>query len=326
MNIGSNSKTLLFNSPGSWAVPFWNKDASNLVATRTLDNNTDIFVLNANADNSLSDPIQITSTWDKYPSISPDESKIAFQSNRAGKQQIFIINSDGSNLIRITNNSSNDEHPAWSADGSMITFVSDRDGNSEIYTMKSDGTDQKNISNHPAEDRHPNWSPDGRKIIFNSSRNETKEMSIFEMNADGSNVKSLSQKEDKEIESYASFSPDGSMIVFVKWVEESNGEIYIMNSDGSSPTRLTNDKAFDGYPCWNPDGKSILFSSNRAGNYKLYTMDIDGSNQNQILSNEFDKHQLRANWSKDGGIVVFNTQNNGTIDIYVKNIEKRNIN
>lgn len=322
MTIGSNSKTLLFESPGSWAVPIWNRDGLSMVMTRTLNGNTDIFTLNV-GDSGQHEPVKLTNVQDKYPNVSSDESKIVFQSNRAGNWQIFTINTDGTNLKRLTNNSSNDEHPSWSADESQIVFVSDRDGNSEIYVMNADGTNQKNISNHPAEDRHPNWSPDGKKIIFNSSRNEEKELSIFVMNSDGSNVKSLSKPEDKEIESYASFSPNGSKIVFVKWFENSNGEIFVMNSDGTIPVNVTNNPAFDGYPCWSPDGKSILFSSNRSGKYKLFTINIDGNELKPFLQSPFDEHQIRAHWSINGSTAVFNTQSNGTIDIYLKKIHDK---
>ena len=318
MDIVGNGKSQLFKAPGSWAVPFWNKDASSLVATRTLNNNTNIFIFEKDTDNTLSNPVQLTRTQDKYPNICPDGKKIVFQSDRSENWQIFTINIDGTDLKRLTENNANDEHPSWSANGTKITFVSDRDGNSEIYVMNADGSDQKNISNHPSDDRHPNWSPDNKKIVFNSSRNEKKELSIFVMNSDGSDVISLSKPEDKEIESYTSFLPDGSKIVFVRWFADSNGEIFIMNSDGTEPKRLTNNSFFDGYPCWSPDGRTILFSSNRQGNYKLFTIDIEGKELKPFLQTPIDGHQIRANWSRNGSIVVFNIQNDQAIDIFLK--------
>ncbi len=74
------------------------------------------------------------------------------------------------------------------------------------------------------------------------------------------------------------FSPDGKMIVFVSG-RDGNGEIYIMNADGSGQINLTNNPADDFNASWSSDGKTIVFTSDRDGNYNIYIMNIDGSDQ-----------------------------------------------
>ena len=85
--------------------------------------------------------------------------KIAFQTNRDGNFEIYVMNADGSGITRLTNNAARDGFPAWSPDGTKIAFVSDRDGNFEIYTMNADGTGLVNLTNNPAKDDRPVWRP-----------------------------------------------------------------------------------------------------------------------------------------------------------------------
>jgi len=85
--------------------------------------------------------------------------KIAFRSDRDGNQEIYVMGTDGSNPVRLTNNVASDAFPAWSPDGSKIVFVSTRDGNEEIYVMDADGSNPVRLTNNTAQDRHPVWSP-----------------------------------------------------------------------------------------------------------------------------------------------------------------------
>ena len=110
---------------------------------------------------------------------------ILFTSNRDGNEEIYVMNADGSNQTRITNNHSIDSLAEWSPDGSKITFYSDRDGNNEIYSMNADGSNQTRLTNNSADDRYSIWSPDGSKIAFTSNRDGNYE--IYVMNADGTN-------------------------------------------------------------------------------------------------------------------------------------------
>ena len=121
---------------------------------------------------------------DKFPSWSPDGTRLTFISDRDGNYEIYVMNADGSDQDRITNNTAADMDPEWSPDGGRIAFVSDRDGNEEIYLMNSDGSDQMRLTNNGATDYDPAWSPDGEKIAFTSNRDGNDE--IYTMDSDGS--------------------------------------------------------------------------------------------------------------------------------------------
>lgn len=104
------------------------------------------------------------------PSWAPDDRQIAFASNRAGKFQIFAMNSDGSNVRRLTNDKGEDSSPAWAPDGAAIVFVSDRDGeHPALFLMAADGSQQHRLVFSKRQDFcFPAWSLDGRTIAFSA--------------------------------------------------------------------------------------------------------------------------------------------------------------
>jgi TolB protein len=85
--------------------------------------------------------------------------RIAFYSSRQGPDNIYGMNADGSNILRLTDSSEGDFSPAWSPDGARIVFTSKRDGNYEIYIMDPDGSNLFRLTNNDAMDYAPSWMP-----------------------------------------------------------------------------------------------------------------------------------------------------------------------
>ena len=265
---------------------------------------------------------RLTNVLDTYPMLSPDGTKILFESNRTGNAEIYVMGADGKNLKQLTSNSAPDHCPIWSPDGKKIVFASERDGDSEIYVMNADGSEQRRLTNQPGDDSHPHWSPDGKRIVFNSARTTSdlqadwaqQHHEIFTMGADGSDVKQLSHL--NTVSTYPSYSPDGKFICFRSVTNEPgfrwdltnatrNSEVFVMNADGTNPINLTKNAAYDGWPMWSPEGKRILFSSNRAGPAnigQLYVVNPDGSGLQQITDGP--GSFVQPSWSRDGKKIV----------------------
>lgn len=224
--------------------------------------------------------------WDSEPTASRDGKRIAFVSDRDGNDEIYTMNVDGSDVLRLTNDPAKDGMPAFSPDGTQIVFFSERDGNVEIYRMNADGSDQINLSNNPAMDHYPSWSPDGQQILFNSAR-------------DG----------------YASLNE----------VLDPNGEIYVMNVDGSDQIRLTDDGGNNGRPLWSPDGKKIIFDTDRGAPAEIYSMNADGSDQINLTHNDLTLNANPPAWSLDGKQIAFPDDDNGEVEIYVMNADGSNL-
>ena len=212
---------------------------------------------------------------------------IAFQSNRDGNYEIYVMNGDGSGLTNLTNNPADDGEPVWSPDGKQILFTSNRDGNNEIYVMNADGSAPTNLTNNPAHDIFPKWSADGTQIGFSSDRDGND--GIYVMNADGSNVKRLTDEPGDNV--FPRWSPDGKMIVFVFGHGSGTYEIYLMNADGSNRTPLTNSPGSQDDNMganWSLAGKQIIFWSSRDGNPEIYVMNADGTDQTRLTNHEAD--------------------------------------
>ena len=241
--------------------------------------------------------------------------RIVFVSNRDGNAEIYVMDADGSDQTRLTNNSEqmDDNHPAWSTDGSKIAFVSTRDGyQPEIYVMNADGSNQTRLTYDQAGDYYPVWSPDGQKIAFVSDRDGKYKTCV--MNADGSYQTCLSDSELGNISPSlgmygvdttkmgVSWSPDGQKIIYSSR-RSGNAKIYVMNNDGGSQTNLTNDWG-DTDPDWSPDGREVLFVSEREGHSEIYIMNADGSTQTR-LTNTIEGVSSSPAWSADGRLIAF---------------------
>lgn len=203
------------------------------------------------------------STYEFDPSFSADGEQVIFTSNG----DIFSVNLDGTNLKNLTKTPNTYEYsPYQSPDGSKLLYVS----KGEIYVMNLQTKRKVNISNSENTIEYaPFWSPDGEQILYYSDRSGSFE--LYLMNVDGSESRFLLDRAEMKEHNFqktafvdawdnnwgateqykASFSPDGSKIVFSRNVG-GNREIFIAGVDGKGISRITRNNAHDGFPMWRP--------------------------------------------------------------------------
>jgi Tol biopolymer transport system component len=240
---------------------------------------------------------------------------IAFTSERDGEGDIYVMNADGSDPQRLTDDPAYDGWPTWSPDGLQIAFVSTRSGNPDIYVMDADGSNVQQLTQHTANDIWPAWSPDGARIAFPSRRDGNFE--IYVINVDGTNLQRLTNT--PSVEDFPAWSPDGSQIVFSR--TEGNDGTYVMNADGSDERKLADIVGLEF--AWSPDGTRIAFGSDHEGFRGIYVMNADGSNLQRLS-------QTRAGencpeWSPDGTRIVFASWRDGDGEIYVMDADGSNL-
>ena len=214
------------------------------------------------------------------PVPSPDGAKIAFVATTTAKTDpdIYVVNRDGSGLVRLTDSPEADDNPAWSPDGSKIAFRSFRDGRlGDIWVMSANGSSPVNLTPDPlpavTDERRPAWSPDGTYIAFASNRGGT--LDIWTMRSDGSDL--LQVTKDPDYDTEPTWSPTGTQIAF----RRSNDDISDLMVVGARGNRLTRLSApgHELMPSWSPNGRIIAYSqfSPSGRNPQIYTVRPDGS-------------------------------------------------
>src|SRR5204863_124934 len=166
--------------------------------------------------------------------------------NRDGAGDIYVMNSDGSGVHRLTKGL-DAANAAWSPDGKTIAFVGDREGKADIYLMNADGSGQHDVTPGAGVDDFPAWLPGGSKISF--VRVVHGKAGIYVMSADGTDQRLVLQDAKDFIGGY-SWSPDGRKLVFGSARDQAAGEIYVVNADGRGLRRLTKNRFGDNGPVW----------------------------------------------------------------------------
>jgi uncharacterized repeat protein (TIGR01451 family) len=225
-----------------------------------------------------------TNSGVKTPEWSPDGGRLAFQQrsfiNNAVINEIFVINADGSGLLKLTDKVWDFSRGlTWSPNGSQIAYIGD---DQTIHIANTDGSGSYKLPGSPSLLFFVDWSPDGTKFVYST------EHEIFVINPDGTGQKQLTSIQNgANHDSSPRWSPDGSKIVFTRFTK--NGTL-VMNADGSNPRKILNIPA--GSPYWSPDGLSIVFIEEG----ELCTVNLDNTNHKCRFTFSF--QEFTPSWQK----------------------------
>ncbi len=257
----------------------------------------------------------------EIPSTQQATGRIAFSTYTGDSMDIYVLDDNGQNLRRLTENNGNNSQPVFSPDGSRIVFVSDRDGDNEIYVMNSDGTYQVRLTDDPENDHHPSFSPDGKQIIFSSRRDDTGPMRPYIMDIDGGDLREVKLGGSRQGGQYPNFGgPDGRLVF-------SNGVIFVAENHGAQVRRVTQETGYGARI--SSDGERIVFARqvDKKGDYfyssEIFQVNVDGSGEIRLThSPGIDEGPA---FSPDGKQITFFSGREAGSHIYIMNTNGSNV-
>lgn len=215
--------------------------------------------------------------------------------------------------------------------GLRVLFYSNRGGDDDVYVMELDGSGVQRLTDEPGRDYEADISPDGSILVFASQRSGEGGVRLHLVDVDGSEVRQLtfgSSKEGRVIDDYAHFDRHGSRIVFQRTVqaegEGPDADIWMVDVDSGEETQVTDTPdAWDSTPSFGADGTSVLFESNRDGDFDLYRLDL-GTMEVVQLADE-DGRDVGVKESFDGRLLTFASDRDGDFEIYVMDSDGGNV-
>lgn len=190
---------------------------------------------------------------------------------------IFEADPDGSNLKRLTAAAGYDAECAYSPDGRQIVFTSNRDNDLDLYVMNSDGSGVRRLTKAPGYDGGPFFSPDGQWVIFRSDRKKEHYLQIYAVRADGTGEVALTDNQGVNWAPY--WFPKGPYVIWAG-ADHSNPKVrpnydlwlmqYKLLDGRMAPgpiRRITDHTAADVLPVFSPDGKKLMWTSNRTADH-----------------------------------------------------------
>lgn len=198
---------------------------------------------------------------------------------------IWTAKADGSDRRPLVASPGYDAEGTVSRDGKWMVYTAKRDGDIDLYKIRLDGTGDQRLTNAVGYDGGAFFSHDGRRIVWRTHRSpdtayvnafrrlldrdlvKPSKMDIWVMNADGSGQKQLTDRPGASFAPY--FTPDDRQIIYSSNWENPrsrNFDLYLIDAaTGGEPVPVTRDEDFDGFPMFSPDGKWLVFCSNRGG-------------------------------------------------------------
>jgi Tol biopolymer transport system component len=249
------------------------------------------------ADSSGGNPKQLTTEGREFDfNWSPDGTEIAYVSRRTGTGDIWVAPIDGRPRRQLTRDIRDDRAPRWSADGKWIAFISDRGRQTDLWVVPAAGGTESRVTDDAAEEGSPQWV--GNRLGYHTGSTG---QAVWSLTAGDGAQRQLTP--DSIVVGQINPSPDGTELAYEVLRGGGVSDILVMPMGGGTSRTIATGGSINTEPNWSPDGKSVLFLSNRTGSADVWVVPAAGG-QPRALS-DFAAGESSPQWSADGSSVYF---------------------
>jgi TolB protein len=217
------------------------------------------------------------------PAWSADGRHILFAAMDKDVSHLYSVDSDGKNQHEIAGVPG--RGPILSPDGKHLIYMAGTWTETQLMVANADGSDARMINDGKSPAWNNHWSPDGKRIAFTSRTAPRAPLSVFIMNADGTDRRQVTHiSADEGSAQWPVWSPDGRKLVIQVSGKDHLAHIWVVDAMTGEGTKLAahTEPWVDETPFWFPDGRRIAFQSDRTGRMEVWTMNADGSNLRQF--------------------------------------------
>ena len=248
--------------------------------------------------------------WQFSNSPSLTLTTIAFQSDRDGFDELYLMDYDGRNQRRISGHKSTSGYASWSPKGDTIAYMSYFGGPPGLYYVDLASGSKVPIYREGTLNLSPSFAPDGQRLAFASSQGSNVDIYVCELQCQ--TPKRLTNS--RAIDTNPAWSPDGSKIAFTS-SRSGRPHVYVMDADGSNVRRVSFEGDYNEGASWSPDGTRIVYASRHGRKFKIAVTSLVDL-QTTLLTDGPDSYE-QPDFSPDGNFIAFTVVRGSSKQVHV---------